>query len=274
MAAQLGEAREMVLYARYGEAIPLVDGLLARDDLLAAQRNEALEIRAILHLARRRDRQALQVLETLYGRDPNHRMIDTDVGPAVRAAFERAREAHPPLASVTIENQTSEALEDRASPSITVQLTEGADVADEIRLNYRNSSDAPFERALMRFQPREGVGRARIPMPEGNDAYTVEYFFEILAPSQAVVATLGSSEEPLSLSVPAAQGGGGAVSLMPTSAEDSASDDGGGGSVAEEWWFWTLIGVVLVGGGVTVGVLYGTGELDPVGPGTLGEGTL
>lgn len=34
---------------------------------------------------------------------------------------------------------------------------------------------------------------------------------------------------------------------------DTGSEDGGGG-IEEQWWFWTLLGAVLVGGGVALGI--------------------
>lgn len=275
VSSQIASIREMLLYARYGEAAPMVEALLGRDELLASERNEVLEIRAILFLARRRTRRGMEVLRELYGRDPEHRLIDRDVGPSVRAAFERVHAERPPTATVTLENGTLPELEGRVSPAIAARLAEGANVAHEVRLNYRNGDSGPFERALMRFDATRGLARSRLPLAEGTEAYEVHYFFEVLAPSQAVVGTLGSRAEPLSLAVPAEAPRPGAVSILPTSGERPAEslDVAPGMNVLEEWWFWTIV-VVVAGGAAAVGTLYGTGNLDAIGPGSLGAGRL
>lgn len=61
--------------------------------------------------------------------------------------------------------------------------------------------------------------------------------------------------------------------------EDAASrpstppTDTGSHSIVEEWWFWTLIGVVAVGGGVTIGIVAGSrDELATPTPGDFGPG--
>lgn len=270
--AQLSSIREMVLYARYAEAETAVQALVARTDLSATQRNAALEIQAIILLARRQGRRADEVLAELYGRDPEHRLIDRDVGPAVRAAFERAQASSPPRATVQLENGTLPRIDRRQSPVLAVRITEGSGVVHELRLSYRNGESGPFERAVMRVDEARALGRARIPLAEGTDAYTVHYYIEALAPSQAVIGSVGSESAPLALEVPA-ESAIPRVAIAPTGEEDTPAP-AGGGSVLEEWWFWTIVGVLVAGGGATLGALYGTHVLGPPGPGTLGEGRL
>lgn len=268
-AAQVAAIRELVLYARYADAERALTEFSARTDLTPAQRNEALEIRAIILLARRQRPRADEVLRELYGRDPEHRLVDRDVGPEVRAAFERIRDTHPPRVTITLENQTVDPTT-RQSPQIAVRTAEGVDVVHELRVSYRNGASGGFERVIMRLDDDRSVGRARIPLDEGTAAYELQYYVEALAPSAAVIGTLGSETEPLTLSVPAEIA---RVALVPTGSERETPRPAGGGSVAEEWWFWTLIVVLVAGAGVGIGV--GMWQYDmQVQPGSLGDGHL
>lgn len=269
--AQLASVREMVLYARYAEAERAAGDLLARADLSPSQRNAAMEVQAIILLARRQSARAEAVLRELYGRDPEHRLIDRDVGPAIRAAFERVQASRPPRTTVQLENGSLPRVERRQSPVLAVRIAEGGGVVHELRLSYRNGDSGPFERVLMRLDDARALGRARIPLAEGTDAYVVQYYVEALAPSQAVIGSVGSESEPLSLEVPA-EAAVPAVAIAPSGEEDAPAP--AGPSVLEEWWFWTIVGLVVAGGAATVGALYGTHVIGPPGPGTLGEGRL
>jgi hypothetical protein len=270
--ATIASIREMVLYARYADAEQAVEALVARSDLSPSHRNQALEIKAIILLARRQTRRADEVLRELYGRDPEHRIVDRDVGPSVHAAFERIRDSRPPAATVTLQNSTPASLESRTSPAITVRMAEGANVVSELRISYRNADSVPFERVIMRLDDAHTEGRTRLPLREGTEAYALHYFVEALAPSQAVVGSLGSEAEPIVLEVPEQ-----AVVEGPNILGGTGGGGGtapGGGNVLEEWWFWTIVGVLVVGGAVTIGALYGTHVIGPPGNGTLGGGML
>ncbi|MCZ7681702.1 MAG: putative metal-binding motif-containing protein [Sandaracinaceae bacterium] len=219
--------------------------LLARADLSPSQRNAAMEVQAIILLARRQSARAEAVLRELYGRDPEHRLIDRDVGPAIRAAFERVQASRPPRTTVQLENGSLPRVERRQSPVLAVRIAEGGGVVHELRLSYRNGDSGPFERVLMRLDDARALGRARIPLAEGTDAYVVQYYVEALAPSQAVIGSVGSESEPLSLEVPA-EAAVPAVAIAPSGEEDAPAP--AGPSVLEEWWFWTIVGLVVAGG--------------------------
>ena len=95
---------------------------------------------------------------------------------------------------------------------------------------------------------------------------------EALAPSRAVLATVGTADEPLELTVPAA--GRQNLAIVPSPTGETTGHDGEHeGGVASKWWFWTLIGAVVVGGAVTGGVLATSGSNAPPN-GTLGTFTL
>lgn len=268
--AQLAAVREQVFEARFGEAVTAVRAFLERDDLSAADRNAGLELLAVAQIANRQQADATRTLNLLYGRDPGHRLTDADASPPVVSAFARARESHPPQAPVVI-THTPPVLQSRGAPTIEVQVTEGADAVAELRLTYL--TDEGDTRVAMSRRP-DGTYVARIPVVgDASSATDVAYFLTALAPSRTPLATLGSPAEPLQLRIPPEAH----ASIGPVAARtdpeplhgpgDGAETGGGGG---DDWWIWTLLAVLVVGAGVTIGVVIAT---SPQGPeeGTLGS---
>ena len=268
--AQLDSLREMLTYARYADAATATDALLARTDLTASQRNQALEVRAVLFIARRRLPDARTVLGQLFARDPDHRLAYREAGPGVRDEFERARESHPPPLTVTLQAVTPDSLEERRAPDVTVAVHEGQDAVHELRVVYRNGPDLPFERTLMRTA--EDGSHAHLPLRDGRDAYTVEYYVEALAPSGSVLATLGSPEAPLTIAVPEEE--------VIAQVDPGAFDVSRGGSPlpppsggVDVGWVVAIAAIVAVGAGVGIGLGVWTTTQGPA-PGSLGQGTL
>ena len=249
----LSDIREMLLYARYREAIDAAQQYVQRADLSASDRNAGLEVLATAQLATR-SRQAEGTLRELYMRDPQHLLSDQGASPTVQAAFQRARETagehvqpdllhDPPL------------LDGRRAPVIEVRLGERRDAVHEVRVGYRQQGELRYTTVTMDVD-EAGVARARLPLSEGHEAYTIEYHIEALAPSGAVLSRLGSETDALALGVPeqtaAASGTNGAAVPPGPGRREDRTDEGGG--VLSQWWFWTLA-VVIIGGGVAAGVL-------------------
>jgi hypothetical protein len=267
--AQLQAVREQVFEAHFGEAVTAVRAFLAREDLVAADRNAGLELLAIAQIANRQQAEATQTLTSLYGRDPGHRLTDPDASPPVVSAFARARESHPRQVSVVLAH-TPPALETRGAPTIEVQVTEGADAVAEVRLTYL-SDEGDTHVAMTRRA--DGTYVARIPVVgDPSTATDVAYHLTALAPSRTPLATLGSPAEPLQLRIPpearASTGPVARTDPEPRPGPTDGADAGGGGG--DDWWIWTLLAVLVVGAGVTIGVVIAT---SPQGPeeGTLGS---
>jgi hypothetical protein len=271
--ASLSETREMILYARYDEAVAAARRLVDAPSLTARQRNAALELLATAHIANGDESEAREVLARLHARDPGHRLSDQDASPQVVAFFARAREAAPRAVDVSLEHRVAP-LAAREAPLVEVRASSGGDTIEEIRLAYRQGTEERFTRVLM-TAGEDGVYRARIPvLTESGAAYDVSYFVEALAPSLTPLARLGSDAAPLELTVPSASAptrGNGGLAAAPEGAGASDARPGGG-SVLEEWWFWTLV-ALAVGGGVAAFVLLGPPSQGPE-EGTLGGVTL
>lgn len=269
----LAEVREQIMYANYPEAISGANAVLARADLDARTRNAALELLATAQIASRATDDARATLATLYARDPAHRLSDPDASPPVISAFARAREAQPQPVEVRLGHRPP-TLTRRESPSVEVSLASNADAVDEVRLVYRQGSEAGWSRVVMNRRP-DGSYAARIPVVGPADqAVDVAYHVVATAPSGAELAHVGTEAEPLSLRIPPEAAPAVTASTGPVidPTAGGTSTDSGGTNVAEEWWFWTLIGVVVVGGVVT-GVVVGT-QTQGIPDGTLGTVVL
>lgn len=266
-AGELGEIREMVLYARYAEAIAKAQQFLQRQDLRATDRNAGLEALAIAQVANRRERDARTTLAELYRRDPGHRLSDPDASPQIQSAFARARENASAPVTVELQHDATGELARREAPEVVVAIGEGADAVAEVRLQYRDSPESRFQTVVMDYGS-DGVARASIPLAGGRDAYTIEYYVTALAPSLTTLGTVGTETEPLELAVPEAEVQRsvaiGTIGVAGTG-DDRRDDDGGG--VLSKWWFWTAV-VVVVGAGVATGVILASQS------GTAPEGTL
>lgn len=263
--AQLAGVRELVLHANYRAALPAARALLERTDLDAVQRNAALETLAVVHLALRDEAQARQALAQLYARDPGHRLTDPDASPVVQSAFARARESASPL-SVVVEHEPP-VLERRGAPTIAAHVGENADAVHEVRLAYRQRGDA---RANTIVLPLDDGARAqgRIPLASDDAAYVIEYWLEAVAPSDHVLARVGSPSEPLVIEVPAAVA---VAAIVAPEVDDE--EPASGGDVTSEAWFWVVLAVLVAGAGagVAAGVVVGSeGPED----GSLGNVTL
>ena len=180
----------------------------------------------------------------------------------------------------------------------TGELVEAAallrEAADDNQLARATRRQA--RQLLSEVEPR--IGRLRVAL-DGDEAGVnvtldgerlglerVNVPFPIDPGTHRLVVTRGSREvDAQSVEVP--EGGEAvltlrtvALSLPPVVDEEAfvATEDEpgtGGGSIAEEWWFWTIIGaVVVVGLGITIGVVVSSdGEVQPV-LGNLDPGVL
>jgi hypothetical protein len=243
----LAEIREMVLYARYREALDGIAAYLQRTDLGAAQRNAGLELLATVHIAMRDQAAATTVLQQLYARDPGHRLSDPEASPPVLSAFGRARSNPPPRVQVELQHEPPR-LDQRRPPLVEVRLGAGADAVAEVRLRYRQGDDTGYTTVVLR-SGSEGVMSARLPVLDRSEAYDVQYVLEALAPSGEALATRGSEAEPLSFTMPAAA----ATPVAVDTADDARPVAGGGGD--DLIWLWTTLGVVAVAAGVTIAVV-------------------
>lgn len=266
---EIAAIREQVLYASYPDAIAQAQTLLARTDLTAIQRNTGLELLAVAQIADQQADAAHATLALLYARDPGFRLTDADASPPVVSAFARAREAHPAPIRVTLGHSSPGTLPHRESPTIRVDLLDGADAVDEVRLAYRHAGDPGFSRVVL-ARHTDGSYVARIPVVGATDqAMDVAYYLTAVSPSGAELAHLGSEAQPLALRIPADAAG----AVVSTRDPFADAPPARGADVTSEPWFWILLGVVAVGAGIGIGFGVDAAGHGPA-PGTLGVVTL
>ncbi len=250
--AQLAAARELVLHASYRNALPACVTYLERSDLSAVQRNQGLELLAIIHLALRDEVSARQALSELLARDPDYRLSDPDVSPVVLSAFARARAQARPVAVVLAHDPPL--LTRRRAPLVSVRVEENGGAVSEIRLHHRQRGERRAGTVVLRLGA-EATAEGRLPLASEDTAYTAEYWIEAVAPSGFVLGRRGSETEPLAIVIPASA----PETIVVRGADPVGPTQPQGGDVTSEAWFWALIGVVVVGAaaGVTVGVVLG-----------------
>ena len=267
---RLEEIREMVLYARYRDAIAALRGHLDSPRLSAAARNAGLELLAIAQLATNATADADQTLQLLYARDPGHRLSDPDASPRIASAFARARESSPQPLEVSLWHEPT-LISSRRSPEVHVRLGEGADAVQELRLNYRDEQGRLVRVGMHIGEELEG--QVSLPLRDGDEEYTVEYFIEARAPSGVVLARAGSVDEPLELKVPAEPPPATQTAqelIYPVAGEQMDEP-----ALTSRPWFWAVVGgaVVVVAVAIVLAVTLSGGDED-VPQGTLGSARL
>ena len=118
------------------------------------------------------------------------------------------------------------------------------------RLSYRQRGAATWREVLV---PTGPLTRVRLEPPEGDE---IELYWTLLDGGGHELLAVGSVGEPVQLRIETA-GWADAPRLAET------DEDGWGG-----WWLWTVVGAVVVAGGVTAAVLL-TREGTPGCPGDI-----
>src|SRR5687767_12310131 len=128
----LAQAKTALERARFDDAEKLLATLTARPQLSARERNEALEMSAIVAIAERKESRARETLRTLLRRDPAHPRRVVDPGPSVDAAFARAQQAREMPMEVPL--QMSLDRDPGKRPRLRVEVGEGRDAVETVHV--------------------------------------------------------------------------------------------------------------------------------------------
>ncbi len=238
--AALGAAVEQ---ARFEDAEARARALLARTDLTARQRADALELLAVAQVARRDEAGARATLSDLFSRDPEHQERLRDPGPSVAAMFARAHaEAHPPFAVAL--TTTAVVIDPLGRALLQVTLGAGREAVDSVHVFARLVPELEQSHLVADVGLRDHLAIAlpapRAPAEPGASPPKLELYVEARAPSGAVIARDGGPDAPLIVQLdqpppcPAAP-----VAPRPRA----------------PWWLWTSLAIVVAGVSVSGALL-------------------
>jgi hypothetical protein len=228
--AVLAQAKTALERAQFGSAEQLLAGLLARSSLTARERNDALELFAIVQIAERKEAKARETLELLRARDPDHPRHVLDPGPAVDAAFARVKQS--PTAPLQVVLQFSLSRDASGRPLLALTLSEGADAVDSVHVFLLEPGEQSASHLL---SPVSGAAPLRLVLPEPPRAQSeLTLYLEARAPSGSVLGRVGDSAAPMTLPVPRVDLPVATCTVPPK-------------PLRREWWVWTTVGLVISG---------------------------
>ncbi len=201
--AQLQGLREKILYAQYDQAKEPLKKLAGDSTLTARQRANAMALYAQLQIALGDAAGSRQTLKDLYARDPDYRLEDENASPRVMDAFKQARGATVSHINVQMENTTPPREVLRQQPMVKLRVITYLDAVDELDVHYRQGGEKEFTKIAVDLDAK-GMGQARFPTVAAQGDYDIEFFVDALAPSGAKLAYMGTRDNPLRITVPAA----------------------------------------------------------------------
>jgi hypothetical protein len=227
----VGAIRAALDEARFEDAGRLAQSLLAEPGTSARDRNDTLELVAIVQIAQRNGERASETLNLLFERDAEHPQRVHDPGPAVDAAISRARRLGRVPATVTMHASPRRDAYGRAL--LDVELVVGADLVDTLHVFVRAERDPHFTELVHRVSVIEP---ATLLLPAAAlGAANYKWFVEARAPSGLVLARVADRNAPLetTLRAPAA-----AATCEPVRRVEP---------LRERWWLWTSVGAAIAG---------------------------
>ncbi len=219
--------------ARFEDAAQLANALLADPSVRAQDRNDALEVLAIVQIAQRNSDRAGETLKLLFDRDPEHPPRVLDPGPAVDAAIARARGAVRSQVTVTMHARTR--LDAYGRTVLDVDLSEGGDVVDTLHTFVRAERDAAYTEVVNHPLVDETATVLLPAAPFGTSKY--KWYVEARAPSGVILARAGDASVPLESALHARS-----AKAIPTCTPPQRAEP-----LRKRWWVWTSLGIAVAG---------------------------
>ena len=228
-AALLRDAKTALERAQFGAAEKLLSELLAQPALAARERNDALELFAIVQIAERKEAKARETLQVLLQRDPEHHRRVLDPGPAVDAAFARVKQSAPPALQVPLRFSLSNDSGQR--PVLQVELGEGRDAVESVHVFVVPQAGEPGSHLV--GAPDLEQLRLSLP-PAAPERAELGLYVQARAPSGAVLGRVGDAGAPVYVPLRRVDPPLAACTVAPK-------------PLRREWWLWTTVGLVLSG---------------------------
>jgi len=226
----LAEAKTALERAQFGTAERLLGDLLLHASLAARERNDALELFAIVQIAERKEARARETLQVLLARDPDHHRRVLDPGPAVDAAFARVKQS--PTTTLQVPLQFALSRDASARPLLSIELGEGRDAVESVHV-FLPQPDADGPSHLVSLV--SGDRPLRLVLPEPPRVHSqLGLYLEARAPSGAVLGRVGGATAPVYVPLPR-------VDVPAPTCTVPAKP------LRREWWVWTTVGLVVSG---------------------------
>jgi hypothetical protein len=223
--AELHKTKLALERARFEEAAQLAHQLLAAPQLPARVRNEARELLAIAQIAARKERDAMETLRALFRRDPAYARQVLDPGPAVDAAFARARQSTPDTVEVPLRYVVETDAHRRLR--LAVDLTAERDAVETVHVTIDEPPGVPLAHLVGEVDDERPL--SFVLPPAGPATRSLQLRIEARAPSGAVLGQLRDVQV--------------RVPELPPPPPPCPQPK----PLRREWWLWTTLGLVVSG---------------------------
>jgi hypothetical protein len=226
--AVLAEAKTALERAHFDAAEKLLADLLTRTALSARERNDALELFAIVQIAERKDAKARETLHDLLRRDPEHHRRMHDPGPAVDAAFARIKQS--PTTALNVPLRFSLSSDPSRRLVLRLDLGEGRDAVDSVHVFVHGEPSEPPSHLVSTVHSDQPLRLVLPAAPHGSRELGV--YLEARAPSGAVIGRVGEATGLVYIPLPHVDLPAATCTVTPK-------------PLRREWWVWTTVGLVV-----------------------------
>jgi hypothetical protein len=249
----LEEARQLYLSFQFEGLIPKLEFALAVKGVTVAQRIEIFKLMALTHSAFDDAGKAEEAFLRILELQPDY-VLTGGASPKIRGYFASAQKTYRARQAVKLRHAAPKPSERGETTTVDVTVTAGVDRVTAMTLHYRprDSSGGYSQVAMARGEDGAFSGNVPNAFPGPAGKRTLEYFVRARDASGALLASVGSEEAPLELTM--------------ETVELTVSEP-----VYKSWVFWTAVGVGSVAAIVTPVMLTRSA---PVRPGTLGTEPL
>jgi hypothetical protein len=249
----LEEARQLYLSFQFEGLIPKLEFALAVKGVTVAQRIEIFKLMALTHSAFDDAGKAEEAFLRILELQPDY-VLTGGASPKLRGYFASAQKTYRARQAVKLRHAAPKPSERGETTTVDVTVTAGVDRVTAMTLHYRPRGSTSGYSQVAMARGEDGAFSGNVPnaFPGPAGKRTLEYFVRARDENGGLLASVGSEEAPLELTM--------------ETVELTVSEP-----VYKSWVFWTAVGVGSVAAIVTPVVLTRSA---PVRPGTLGTEPL
>jgi sugar lactone lactonase YvrE len=245
----LEEARQLYLSFQFEGLIPKLEFALAVKGVTVAQRMEIYKLMALTHAAFDDATQAEEAFLRILELKPDYELTG-GASPKIRAYFAGAQKTYRARQAVKLQHAPPKPSTHGETTTVDVTVAAGADRVAAMTLHYRPRGSTSGYSQLSMARGENGAFSGNVPnaFPGPAGKRTLDYFVRARDPSGALLASVGSEETPLELTI--------------ETVELTASQP-----LYKSWVFWTAVGVGAAAAIATPVLINRSAQ---VRPGTLG----